>query len=216
AAAIPTRRKAFASPLAAHFWFEWRCSGLALPMVVGGVLLVLFVPLSWVLRDDAAVFFRLLFGALATPIILAIPVGMAFARPTFWSEDLSVPAFVAVRPLTDDDIVATKVKVAIASVIVSWLLVLLFCGIWLFGWANLDSLSRFAIQLWAFHGRSVAAVYGIAVLMVVAGMLLTWRFLTSRLWTGLSGSRPLFIASVMIIGMVAMSTTATASTEAEL
>jgi hypothetical protein len=203
AAAIPTRRKAFASPLAAHFWFEWRCSGLALPMVVGAVLLVVFVPLSWVL-DDAGGSFRLLFAALATPVILAIPIGMAFARPTFWSEDLSVPEFVAVRPLTDDDIVATKIKVAIASVVVSWVLVLLFCGIWLFGWANLDSLSRVAIVLWAFHGRSVAAVVAIAVLIVAAGMLLTWRFLASRLWTGLSGSRPLFIASVMFVVFVAV------------
>jgi hypothetical protein len=201
AAAIPTRRKAFASPLAAQFWFEWRCSGLALPMVVGGVLLFVFVPLSWVLAGST---FRLLLGALATPIILAIPVGMAFARPRFWSEDLSLPAFVAVRPLTAADIVATKVKVALASVVLSWLLVLSFCGVWLFGWANLDSLSRFAIQLWAFHGRSVGVVYGIVVLVVFAGMLLTWRFLTSRLWTGLSGSRPLFIASVVFVIVVAI------------
>jgi len=207
AAAVPTRRKAFASPLAAHFWFEWRSSGLALPMVVGGVLLVVFVPLSWVL-DDAGSSLRLLFGALATPIILAIPVGMAFARPTFWSEDLSLPEFVAVRPLTDDDIVATKVKVAMASVGVSWLLVLSFCGIWLFGWANLDSLSRVAIILWAFHGRSVAAVVGIAVLTVAAGMLLTWRFLAIRLWAGLFGSRPLFIASVMFVVVVAIASLA--------
>jgi hypothetical protein len=207
AAAMPTRRQAFASPLAAHFWFEWRCSGLALPILVVGVLFAVFVPLSWVL-DDAGGSFRLLLGALATPIILAIPVGMAFARPTFWSEDLSVPAFVAVRPLTAADIVATKVKVALASVVLSWLLVLSFCGVWLFGWANLDSLSRFAIQLWAFHGRSVAAVYGIAVLMVFAGMLLTWRFLASRLWTGLSGSRPLFIASVMFVVVVAIASLA--------
>ena len=204
AAAIPTRRRAFASPAAAHFWFEWRCSGLALPMLVGGVLLVGVGPFSWLVRDDAAGTFRLLFVALATPIVLAIPVGMAFSRPSFWSEDLLVPAFIAVRPLTDDDILATKVKVAIASVVVSWLLVLSFVGIWLSLWANLDSVSRFAIQLWAFHGRSVAAVYGIAVLIVIAGMFLTWRFLVSRLWSGLSGRRPLFIASVMSAIFVAI------------
>jgi hypothetical protein len=42
----------------------------------------------------------------------------------------------------------------------------------------------------------------------MAGVVLTWRFLVSRLWSGLSGSRPLFMASVMsallvvIAGMV--------------
>jgi hypothetical protein len=204
AAALPSRSKAFGSPLAAHFWFEWRSSGLALPMVVGGVLLVVFVPLSWVLRHDVGAVFRLLFGALATPIILAIPVGMAFARPTFWSEDLSVPPFVAVRPLTDDDIVATKVKVAVVSAGASWMLVLSFCGIWLLGWANLDPLRRLATRLWVLHGRSVAAVVGIAVLIVVAGILVTWRFLTSRLSTGLAGSRPLFLSSVMLVVVIAI------------
>jgi hypothetical protein len=206
AAAVPTRRRAFASPTAAQFWFEWRSGGLALPMLVGGVLLLIIGPLSWVMRNDAAGTFRLLLGAFAMPIIIAIPVGIAFGKPAFWSEDLSVPAFVAVRPLADDDIVATKVKVAIASVVVSWVLVLSFLCLWLSVWANRDPLSRLASQLFAFYGRSVAALSGVAVLMVIAGMFLTWRFLVSRLWTGLSGYRPLFSASaisvVSIVGVI--------------
>lgn len=197
AAVIPTRRREFASPMAAHFWFEWRCSGLVLPILVGGVIVLILGPLSWLMRDRAADTFRLLLGTLATPVVLAIPVGMAFGKPAFWSEDLSVPAFVAVRPLTDEDIIAIKVKVAMASVVVSWLPVLAFVGIWLPLWANLDSVSRFAIQLWAVHGHSVAAVYGLAGLIVIAGMCLTWRFLVSRLWSGMSGKRALFIASAM-------------------
>ena len=50
--------------------------------------------------------------ALAAPVVLAVPVGIAFSKPTFWSEDLAVPSFVAVRPLSSEDLVATKVKVA--------------------------------------------------------------------------------------------------------
>ena len=198
-AAIPTRRRAFASPLDAHFWFEWRCSGLPPPILVGGVMVVIIAPLSWLARADAADTFRVLLATLATPIVLAIPVGMAFAKPAFWSEDLSLPAFVAVRPLTDEDLIAIKVKVAMASAVVSWLPVLSFIGIWLPLWANLDSLSRLAIQLWAFHGRSVAAVYGLAALVVIAGICLTWRFLVSRLWSGMSGRRALFITAAMSV-----------------
>jgi len=197
AEASPTKRRSFETPAAAHFWFEWQCSGTVLPALVGGVVLVVIAPMSWLMRSQAGATLQLLLGALATPVILAIPVGAGFSRPTFWSEDLAVPAFVAVRPLSADDLVATKVKVATASVALAWLVLLSFVVVWLPLWANLDSLSRLAIQVWAFHGRSVVAVSGIASLVVIAGMLLTWRFMVSRLWSGLSGDRMLFIASVM-------------------
>jgi hypothetical protein len=202
AAALPRTRKAFPSPAAAQFWFEWRCSGLPLPVLVGGVLLLVIAPLSWLARDDAGASFRILLGTLSTPLILAIPVGMAFARPSFWSDDLSVPAFVAVRPLTDEDLVAIKVKVAAASVAISWLLVVCFVGLWLSLWANLDATSQLAMQWWAFHERSVFSVWGTVALILIAGVVVTWRFLVSRLWSGLSGSRTLFMASVMSVVLV--------------
>ena len=66
--------------------------------------------------------------SLAAPVVLAVPVGMAFSKPTFWSEDLAVPAFVAVRPLSSEDLVATKVKVAAASAVLSWVVVLAVSG----------------------------------------------------------------------------------------
>jgi hypothetical protein len=173
-----------------------------LPVLVGAVLVGVIAPFSWVARDDASGSLRLLLGTLATPIILAIPVGMAFARPTFWSEDLSVPAFVAIRPLTDEQIVAIKMKVAAASVAISWLLVVCFVGVWLSLWANVDAVSQLAIQWWAFHEHSVFSVWGTVALILIAGVVLTWRFLVSRLWIGLSGSRPLFMASVMSVVLV--------------
>lgn len=202
AGALPRHRRPFASPAAAQFWFEWRCSGLVLPVLVGGVLIAVVAPFSWFSRSDASGSLRLLLGTLATPIMLAIPVGMAFARPTFWSEDLSVPAFVAIRPLTDEQIVAIKMKVAAASVAISWLLVGCFVGVWLSLWANVDAVSQLAIQWWAFHEHSVFSVYGTVTLIFIAGMVLTWRFLVSRLWSGLSGSRPLFMTSVMSVVLV--------------
>jgi hypothetical protein len=205
---LPRHRTPFASPAAAQFWFEWRCSGLVLPLLVGGVVALVIAPFSWFTRGDANGSLWLLLGTLTTPIMLAIPVGMAFARPMFWSEDLSVPAFVAVRPLSDEQIVASKLKVAAASVAISWLLVACFAGLWLSLWANVDAVSQLAIQWWAFHEHSPSSVYGTVALILIAGVVLTWRFLVSRLWSGLSGSRPLFMASVMsavlvvIAGMV--------------
>jgi len=166
-------------------------------MLVGSVLAAVIAPFSWFAREDAGGAFRLLVGTLATPIMLAIPVGMAFVRPTFWSEDLSLPPFVAIRPLSDEQIVAIKMKVAAASVAVSWLLVVCFVGVWLTLWANVDAISQLAIQWWAFHEHSALSVYGTVSLILIAGVVLTWRSLVSRLWSGLSGSRPLFMASVM-------------------
>jgi hypothetical protein len=136
---------------------------------------------------------------LASPVVLAVPVGIAFSKPSFWSEDLAVPAFVAVRPLSSEDLVATKVSVAVVSTALSWVVVVVFLALWLSAWANLDSLSQLAIQLWAFHGQSVAMVYAIAALVAIAGMFLTWRFLVSRLWSGLSGIRPIFVGTVVAI-----------------
>lgn len=208
AVVLPRHRTPFASPAAAQFWFEWRCAGLVLPVLVAGVLVAVIAPFSWLALDDASGSLRLLLGTLATPIILAIPVGMAFARPMFWSDDLSVPAFVAIRPLTDEQIVAIKMKTAAGSVAISWLLVVCFVVVWLSLWANVDAASQLAIQWWAFHKHSVLSVYGTVALILIAGVVLTWRFLVSRLWSGLSGSRPLFMASVMsavlvvIAGMV--------------
>jgi hypothetical protein len=63
-------------------------------------------------------------------------------------------------------------------------------------------LSRVAIQWWAFHGRSEIAVYGIAALIVIAGVLLTWRFLLTNLWTGLSGNRRLYNWSGILLAVI--------------
>lgn len=201
--AIPGRQRAFGSPAAAHFWFEWRCCGQALPMLVGGVLLLTMLPLSWLWREEASRTLPLLFAALATPVALAIPVGFGFGRPTFWSDDLAMPTFVAARPLADDDIVATKLKVAFVSVAVSWLLVLAFLGCWLSLWANLDGFQRSAVSLQTRPDLSNAMVTGVVVLGVMAGILLTWRCLVCRLWTGLSGNPRLFSASVISLVLLA-------------
>ena len=198
-AATSTRRRAFASADAAQFWFEWRASGLVLPALVGSILLLIVMPATWLVRSHARETFLLLLAALATPMVLAVPVGIAFSKPTFWSEDLAVPAFIAVRPVSSEDLVAIKLKVAAMSAALTWLIVLAFVTACLLSSANLDFLATFAIQLWTLYGRSVAAVFGIAALAAIAGLFLTWRCLVSRLWSGLSGMRPLLVGSVASI-----------------
>jgi hypothetical protein len=203
--AIPARRTPFASAAAAQFWYEWRSSGIVLPALVGGVVLVI-LPMSWAARHDAAATFRLLMATLATPIVLAVPVGAAFSKPRFWSDDLTIPSFVAVRPLSADDLVATKLRVAAASTALAWAVVLGFMAVWLPLWADLDAVRAVTMPLRAAHGTRPAAA-GASVLVLGALVVLTWRFLVNRLSVGLSGMRPLFVGSfvsVIVIGFTGL------------
>ena len=200
----PARQKAFASAAAAHFWFEWRSSGMVLPALVSGLLVLIVVPMSWVARGNGGDTFRLVLATLAAPIVLAFPVGIAFSKPVFWSEDLDVPAFIATRPLSSDDLVAIKVKVAAVSTALAWSIVLVFLSVWLSMWGNLEVLSLLALQIWAFHEHSRMAVFGVAFLVPIAGMFFTWRFLISRLWSGLAGIRRLYVGSALFAVIVAI------------
>jgi hypothetical protein len=201
---LPRHRGRFSLAASAQLWFEWRSSGAMLPLLVAGVLVALVAPLSWFVREDIRQTGLVLVAALATPIVLAIPLGISSAKPTFWSNDLALPAFVAVRPLTAAELVATKVRAAVMSAAVSWLVVLGFLCVWLLGWANLDPFSAVVIQWWAFHGGSSFAVYGTAVLIVFVGALTTCRFLLTSLWSSLSGKRALYIASEVVPLVVAI------------
>jgi hypothetical protein len=196
AAGLPRRTSPFRSPAGAQFWFEWRRSGFVLPCCIGAVLLLIIGPLSWALQSEAASTFRIFVAVLAMPMILALPVGKAFSKPDFWSADLSLSAFIAVRPLATDEMVEIKAKVAALSAAISWLLALAFLSIWLPLWANPDWLIPVQRAVSQIYG-SVYPLYATAALSILAGVFLTWGFLVSGFWIGLSGNRKLFAASAV-------------------
>jgi hypothetical protein len=196
---LPSKRGAFASPTAAHFWYEWRSAGTALPVLVGGILFLFVAPASWLSRNDPGSGLGFFFGVLIVPILLAVPIGMAFAKPLFWSEELSLSPFVAVRPLSAAELVAIKLRVAALATVTTWALVLVFLVGWLASWGSATGLSQFAIQLWSVLDHSVLAVYGVAALVAAAGMVLTWRFLVVGVWAGHSGNRRLYVWSVLAV-----------------
>jgi hypothetical protein len=202
--AFLSTKAAFASQESAHFWFEWRCSGTLLPLFVGGVLLLVIAPLSWLAAGDPAETARLVLSTLAMPIILAIPVGMAFSKPIPWTDDLSVPAFVAVRPLSSEEIVAIKARVAALAAGISWLLVLVYLAAWLSLAGYADLFNAVATERWPAPNSSAYSVYGTVALLVMAGFLLTWRFMVTGLWIGLSGSQRFFSYSVISFVVVAL------------
>ena len=199
AEALPRRRGRFRSAEAAHFWFEWRCSGAGFPALVGGALVLLLGPASVLIRNDPTSTVRILLGALALPVVVAIPAGLAFSKPMFWSEEMSLPSFAAVRPLTDAELIAIKIKVAAVATVIAWLLVLGFLSAWLLLWANQASVDLLIAQLRAIDEDWW---FGIAALVVSSAMFVSWRFLVAGLWAGMAGSRALFMGSLAPIGVV--------------
>jgi hypothetical protein len=187
--ALPRRTRDFHSASSAQVWLEWRRSGVVLPTVVAGILLLLIAPFAWYLRSEADVTLRILVVVLAMPPMLALPVGKGLSKPDFWTKDLGLPPFLAVRPLSDRDFITIKMKVALLSSAVAWLLTFVFLAVWLSLIANLAALKR---VLAALHSLFGGPSYAVALLFTFALFLLTWRFLVGGLWVGLSGSRKLF------------------------
>ena len=199
---LPRRRTLFQSPSHAQFWLEWRRNGYLLPLSVGALLFTVIAPLSWAMRGQAGMSLWIFVWTLATPMILALPIGKGFSRPDFWSSDLGIPSFTAIRPLSSGEWVVVKLKVAALSTVLSWLLLLSFLAIWLPNWANLSSLTMIRVAFWMAHGHSVYPQYVIAALLVLTGVFVTWKFLVGGLWIGLSGSRKLFVGSAATFGFV--------------
>jgi hypothetical protein len=181
---MPRRRRDFASPGAAQFWYEWRRTGWLLPVCTAFVIVAIIAPISWFNRHDAR-YANFIFGRLfAIPLVLAFVIGKGFIKCEFWSTNLALPQFLAVRPLNNGEFVIAKMKVAAASAAISGLLVLAFLGLWLSSWANTAHLKPILVQLRLFYPHSW---HVILILYFGVFMVLIWRCLVSGLWVGLSG-----------------------------
>src|SRR5215831_11405058 len=99
------RERTFDSPAVAQFWFEWHRAGMLLPLLISGLLTVVIGPISWYIRSEPELNFQILVIVLAMPVLLAWPIGKGFSKPDFWSQDLSISGFIAVKPMTNADMV---------------------------------------------------------------------------------------------------------------
>src|ERR1700748_691798 len=103
-------------------------------------------------------------------MILAFPLGKGFSKADFWSNDLSLPASVSVRPLANGEIIVIKMKVAALSAGISWLLVLIFLSLWIPLWADLAPLMILRIGPWMAYGHSMWPEQVISALFIAASM----------------------------------------------
>jgi hypothetical protein len=176
----------FASPARAQTWFEWRRHGRSLPGLVALLLPFQLAFLFVIRREPPALVFETLFFILLTPPFMAAFAATRISRANPEARESSgVTPFEATRPLTSAALVAARLKMAIWSTLLAWLMVVIFLplGLGLSGtWPMvIDRVGR------------LAGVFGtpraIVILLLVFSSLLvaTWTLLVQSLYIGLTG-----------------------------
>jgi hypothetical protein len=154
--------------------------------------------LFWVVGDSTSLAFTMLLAVLLTPPFVATFAAAAVGTSSSNASDsYGITAFVAIRPLTNADLVAAKLKMAMRSTVVAWLLVLVSVPIalWLSG-ASLPVLHGWH-RASEFMGMPRAVVLS---LLTMAGFIAaTWTQLVQSLYIGLTGRASLIKASVFLV-----------------
>ena len=189
-------RRNFKSAAAAQAWFEWRRHGRSLPTWVA-ILLPFELVLFWGAGQSASLVFTILLGILLTPPFIATFAAAAVSGSSpNAGETAATTAFVATRPMTDAELVAAKLKMAIRSSLLAWLLVLVAIPIAL----RLSGTSSLVIYAWQRDSQILGLPRAVVLsLLIVAGAIAaTWTQLVQSLYIGLTGRATLIKASVFL------------------
>lgn len=178
----------------AQRWYEWRRSGWSLPAWVA-IIMPFELLLLRVAGTATSLVITVVLGALLVPVVVATFAAVAMSRTGGSASDVyGLAPFVAARPLTDAQLLAAKLAMAIRSTLVAWALVFVAVPIallWSGTWPTMSDWSR-----------NVAATIGapraiVLLLVVLAGLMLsTWRQLVQSLYFGLTGNERLIKGSV--------------------
>lgn len=201
--AFPRRGTTLRSRDHALYWFEWRCCGWVLP---GAVLLTTSLVMGPILSltgrgEDATL--RAVAWLSVLPLLLAGPIGKGLAKPNFWSLELAISPFFSARPISAGQIIAAKLKLAAASALLAWAVLLVVAVPWLAWTCDLGRLR----ELWnTLHVVYSPFVVGLLLLLVLfAAILVTWNLMVTALWmgyTGRTGPYYTYVAASLIAGFV--------------
>jgi hypothetical protein len=186
-------RGAFPSPTQAQAWFEWKRHGRALPVWVA-IVLPFVLLLLWTAGTSTALVVATLLTALVTPVVMALFSGVTVARSGSASDWFGLPPFSAVRPLTNGQLLAAKLKMTMWSTFAAWSVVAVAIPIAL-AWSRTWPIARD-------FGRHMASIVGtpravaLLLFLVAALMLSTWRQLVQSLYIGLTGNERLIKGSM--------------------
>ena len=185
----------FRGPLQAQFWLEWRRNGWLLPGLTGFVALLAAAPVPWLIELAPPGAVRFAIGCALAPVALAVLVGKGFSVPDFWARDLSLPPFVAIRPLSCGEWVFVRLRIAAVSAGVSCLIMAAALTVALTITGNWETL--LAALSRAPAGFTPRSPWLPAVAAVLFAFLLTWRYLVVSLYAGLLGKQwPFVLATI--------------------
>jgi hypothetical protein len=194
---LSRRSEHFRSPSSAQAWFEWRRNGRSLPAWVA-ILLPFELILLWAAGDSTSLVFTILIGVLLTPPFMASFAAATVSKSSANAGDAyGVTPFIATRPLTNAELIAAKLKIAIRSTIVAWVLVFLAIPIAL----ELSGTSAVVLDRWRRFSDVVGAPRAVvALLLVLSGCIAsTWKQLVQSLYIGLTGRASLIQGSVFLV-----------------
>lgn len=183
---LPGRRRPFATPAHAQQWLEWRQHGASLP-VWTAILLPFQAFFLYLVRHEQPALTVIGLGFMAlTPPFLAVFVALR-------ADDLT--AFAGTRPLSTPALVAAKLRMAVRTTLLTWLLVAIAIPV------ALTLAGRWPLVTAKVHG--MAGIFGVprtVLLNLLALALLlvaTWKQLVQGLAIGLTGRPALVKASAI-------------------
>ena len=193
--ALWQRRANFANAARAQAWFEWRRHGRSLPMWVL-ILLPFELVLLWAAGGSKPLVFEILLFVLLTPAFVATFAAAAVSK-SGGGDGYGLAPFTATRPLTNAELVAAKLKMAVASCALTWLFVLVAIPLAMH-WSGTDA---GILDDWQHFASTVGALRAwVFLLLILWGFIaLTWTQLVQSLYIGLTGRGALIKGSVVLV-----------------
>jgi hypothetical protein len=203
---LSSEMRPFRSAPSAQFWYEWKCHGRvvvpALCAMMTNIWLFLLVPAR---RPIDASRLPLIFGLLImapTAVVVSLGPWIGWFKP-FWGDRRFVTTFLTTRPLASGTIVAAKLRMALVSILLSWVYILagtVGCIVFAFG-------PRAAITAWQqvtaiYPGGRAYAVVGIGCVLIPAFM---WKQLTDGVPSALTGRQSIAAWFIGIYSALLMS-----------
>lgn len=191
---LPRRRASFASAAGAQLWFEWRRKGwflsFGLAFGIAGTL-VLF-PIVALSSDPQAPFSLLIAtNAFFYPLLIAGVAGLGMAKSDFWSKEIALDSFQALRPATSAELVFGKLKAGALFMLLGCLFAVPLCSLvmrlhnWQDLW-NVAELQRKLRQLLPAQSSDAALLVIVAALAII---VLLWHAVTQSLSVTLTGRK---------------------------
>jgi hypothetical protein len=183
-------RKPFRSAFAAQVWYEWNCHRVMMSGFVRAILAVIWIVLMAAApRDEGPQLFRLRVVLLVMVLITvfgAAGAGLGRLRPT-WLDRRRPITFMATRPMSSAGMVAAKLRMMTASLIITWI----FAAAGIVMWVSFSGNLRHVMPLWRELLGSEPAWLGIAIAALASAVApaLAWNFATVNLAPGLAGRK---------------------------